>query len=41
MMMKQQAMFKNMSNEPLANRLRPTTLTALNWTGKDFVPANQ
>lgn len=27
MMMKQQAMFKNMSNEPLANRLRPTTLT--------------
>ena len=31
MMMKQQAMFKNMSNEPLANRLRPI----------DFVPANQ
>lgn len=27
MMMKQQAMFKNMSNEPLANRLRPITLT--------------
>ena len=26
MMMKQQAMFKNMSNEPLANRLRPTTV---------------
>ena len=24
--MKQQSLFNNMSNEPLANRLRPTTL---------------
>lgn len=37
MMMKQQAMFKNMSNEPQANRLRPTTLTEYVEIGRAHV----